>query len=129
MLSHPPAHVQQARYSIGFLWWLTLVSIALLPFSFSVGVADWRYLLVALAAGAVWLVMLIGYWRTENLLLSGASFVAVIGVYHLSEIFYDQNPPLAHFIQWMNAFLLTSGVPLMCCRDRVLKFCGLVEGG
>jgi hypothetical protein len=125
MEEHSPKHVEQSRFSISLLKWLALVSVALLPFSFSNGAADWRYLVVAPFAGGAWILTLAYYWRSESILSSAATFLILIVSHHLSDNVYDGDPPFGHFLQWMSAFLVVAAIPIFLFHQRLLKHCGL----
>lgn len=99
----------------------------MLPFSFSEGVADWRYLTVAAIAGLVWCGILVYSWRSESILASGLSFVVVMGAFHGSEAFYSNDPPFEHFLQWLAVLLFVAAGPLVALRSGVLHFCHLQE--
>lgn len=127
MIEHSTKHVQKSRFSISLLKWLAIVSLAGLPFSFSEGLADWRYLIVAPFAGAGWIMTLIYFWRTESILAAGLAFWVFIGLHHLSDNVYDRELPFAHFLQWLSAFLFVAVIPLVFRRQAILDYCGLDE--
>lgn len=126
MRKHSINHIQQSRVTISLLKWFAIASFILLPFSFSEGVANWKYLIVAPLVGVVWVVCTIYYWRTESGILSGVAFLIFIGAHPLSDNVYSEEPPFGHFMQWLSLFLVVAAIPIF--RSQwLLRYCGLQE--
>ena len=127
MSKHSAKHVEQARISLAIIKWLAIIALLFLPFSFSDGIADWRYLAVASVAGVLWIFALIYSWRHETPIAGGIAFLIAIGAYHLSDSFYASEPPFGIFLQWLAAFLAVAAIPVVVFRVRLLEYCGLNE--
>ena len=125
MSKHSAKHVEQAGISLAIIKWLAIIALLLVPFSFSDGIADWRYLAVAPVTGVLWIAASIYSWRHESPFAGGFAFLITIGAYHLSDSVYTSELPFGHFLQWVAAFLLVAGFPAIAFRARLLKYCGL----
>ncbi len=117
--------MEQARLSIALIKWLAIVALICVPFSFSDGTANWRYLIVAPLSGLVWIVAQVHFWRSESILAGAGAFLIAIVAHNLSDNTYNGEPPFGHFIQWIASFLFVAAIPLVAFRTFVLKFCGL----
>jgi heme O synthase-like polyprenyltransferase len=125
MSEHTARHVEQARLSISLVKWLAIVALVFLPFSFSDGIADWRYLIVAPLTGIVWIVAQLHFWRSESILAGAGAFMIAIVAHNLSANAYIGEPPFGHSVQWIALFLAVAATPLVVFRASVLNFCGL----
>lgn len=129
MSEHSAQHAEQAKVSIAIIKWLAIIALFFLPFSFSDGIADSRYLAVALAAGSLWVGVSVYSWRHGSPLAGGIAFLIVIGAYHLSSSAYSSEPPFGHFLQWITALLVVAGFPTIAFGSRLIRYCALQKEG
>lgn len=127
MSRHSTKYIEEARFSIALIKWLGIGGFIVLPFSFTDGVADWRYLTISAIAGLVWCGALVYAWRYESMLASGFAFLTMIGAFHGSETFYAAEPPFWHSLQWLAVFLAVASFPKIVFRPRLLRICQLLE--
>lgn len=127
MTTHSTKHLEQARFSISLIKWLTVISLVILPFSLTEGIADWRYLIIAPLAGALWISTQVYFWRSGSIIVASLNFLILLGLHNMSQRVYDVGPPFTDFIQWLSLFLFVSAIPFSVCRQRLLRYCGLLK--
>ena len=129
MNPHPVSHVEQSLFSIQLMKGFLLLAFLGLPFSFQLGVGDWRYLIVAPLVGAFWFAALICFWRAESMLAGAGAFLLAVVGHHLADNVYEVEPPFGHFLQWLFLFLLPGVSPLLFISERLIEYCGLRNTG
>ena len=127
MSEHSAKHVEQARFSLALIRWFAITAILLLPLSFQVGFADWRYLALAAVAGLLWIAALVYHWRHKSPLAGGIGFLIGLGTHHLGNSIYPSEQPFGVFLQWLATFLAVAAVPVIFFRERLLEYCDLNE--
>ena len=112
--------INQARVSFAILRWGTLVTLLLLPFTYSVGSAAPTLIASALPIAFCWLAALVMAWRSRSQLWFGLAFLIVVVAPRFIGL-HELGLPVLHTFQWLCYLMIFAGSPLLPFRTRMLE--------
>jgi len=119
------AHLNHARWVIKVMPWVSGILLLAFPVHFSNGLAPAPYLGVAILSGLLWLVVLMKAYRTARDAWIVLCFLPPVLGFQFSKGFYGNDLPFSYFLQWLTIFFAMAGVPMVICRERILRYCEL----